>query len=228
MASIAEKLRKVRKEELDDSSVADQDYTDQSVLALLDSVATRGNTLSKLLVLTEAIETWKSLMTDADGDAVINTITELIAAFNGIPEGDVLATLINAKASLIGAETLENKTIDAPLLTGLLTMDDTTRGGVAAGLIRVAQNGTVNNKAGIITNASRTALGHYTITTSVYLPETNFVALVTPIIYGAAPGESVSAVVNTIGASSYTFDVYLYDSSGSPIDYIFTVALFRM
>ena len=47
----------------------------------------------------EALKAWKDLMTDADADAVINTITEIVAAFNGIPEGDVLNDLINAKVS---------------------------------------------------------------------------------------------------------------------------------
>jgi len=79
------------------------------------------------------IQSWKSAMTDADSDNVINTLTELLNLAKNVPEGADLAALLAAKISTSDiVDNLTSVLINAPL--------SAYQGNVLKGLIDTLNN----------------------------------------------------------------------------------------
>lgn len=55
--------------------------------------------LTDLTTIVNQISNWKTSLTDADTDSIVNTLTELLASVSSLPEGTDLYTLINSKLS---------------------------------------------------------------------------------------------------------------------------------
>ena len=55
--------------------------------------------ISTLINSLQTIQTWKAGLTDADSDSIVNTLTELLALVQNVPEGVDLIALLNAKVS---------------------------------------------------------------------------------------------------------------------------------
>ena len=85
-------------------SKADLDEVQQAVNTETNARQTADNIIAtQITAINSAITTlnsWKAGLTDADSDTIINTLTELLAAFQNIPEGVDIATLLNAKVNV--------------------------------------------------------------------------------------------------------------------------------
>jgi hypothetical protein len=90
-------------------------------------------TVSDLSAALTVVQNWKSAMTDADSDSVINTLTELLDLAKNVPEGADLAVLLAAKVS---ASDIVNN------LTSVLTNVPLSayQGNILKGLIDSLQN----------------------------------------------------------------------------------------
>ena len=53
--------------------------------------------VTDLTTLVTQINNWKTSLTDADQDSIVNTLTELLATFNNVPEGSDIYGIITAK-----------------------------------------------------------------------------------------------------------------------------------
>ena len=86
--------------------------------------------VTDLTTLVNQISNWKTSLTDADTDSIVNTLTELFASVSSLPEGTDLYALINSKLSgsdVVNTLTsvLTNVPLSAAMGTQLKGMIDT-------------------------------------------------------------------------------------------------------
>ena len=94
-----------------------------NVTAIQNEVTARQNadsnlsqTITELNGIVTTIKTWKEQMTTADVDTVVNTISEVLAVFQNVPEGANLIDLFNQKLNITSVvDNLTSVLTDVPL-----------------------------------------------------------------------------------------------------------------
>ncbi|MBP1638989.1 MAG: hypothetical protein H6Q17_572 [Bacteroidetes bacterium] len=135
------------------SSKATKTLVTDEATARQTSDNTLAQSVTDLTTALSVIQTWKTALTDADSDSIINTLTELLDLAKNVPEGADLAALLAAKVST--SDIVDN-------LTSVLTNVPLSayQGNVLKGLIDTLTNIVsthTSNTTVHITAAERTA-----------------------------------------------------------------------